>query len=518
MWLCSFTWWTALSRLPLFVPTTPAPLHHLPRLTMDTGSSGRRMEGSGSTHPTLHARVHGDGGPHMGMPAGPKPEPMAHHHDDADDEEPDDDAAEALLALQGLTGGAHVPSAPAPRAGRNSPTAGASCAHRGQPDAAHQGQPQMERPGSRAEGGGATGSSGSAEDNYATEDAEMGPAGSDELDAAAEVARDMHVDVVSEVEKGCQCWFPPLPDDELRRRGLYHHLAECDGGAATASGGTGAAENAAVLAAAERKRKHDDGGSSGGYPHRDAKAPYGMRGGGAAHAVALPMRDDQQYHQHEHLYHHYHIVGGAGVSEATLAAVADNCPPKRPRFIWTNELHNRFVAVVNQLGVKTAVPKAILQALSVEGMTRENVASHLQKYRMALKRSVSMSNFAGADNSGAPSPTAADALLRATASPALGGTMWQPPAPSLQQVKAEEQLEQQQLRIVRLHANHAHAAPPAGAADGGAEQLAAASGAPGQGVIMYSLSPAALQGLLAQSGNNIVLLQGGMAQQLGGGN
>ncbi len=33
---------------------------------------------------------------------------------------------------------------------------------------------------------------------------------------------------------------------------------------------------------------------------------------------------------------------------------------------------------VNHLGVKHAVPKTILQLMNVEGLTRENVASHLQ--------------------------------------------------------------------------------------------------------------------------------------------
>lgn len=37
-------------------------------------------------------------------------------------------------------------------------------------------------------------------------------------------------------------------------------------------------------------------------------------------------------------------------------------------------------------GIKNAVPKTILQLMNVEGMTRENVASHLQKYRLYLKR------------------------------------------------------------------------------------------------------------------------------------
>ncbi|CAG9467081.1 unnamed protein product [Pedinophyceae sp. YPF-701] len=61
---------------------------------------------------------------------------------------------------------------------------------------------------------------------------------------------------------------------------------------------------------------------------------------------------------------------------------------KRTRLVWTPELHNRFVAAVNQLGIDNAVPKAILQVMNVDGLTRENVASHLQKYRLTLKRDV----------------------------------------------------------------------------------------------------------------------------------
>ncbi|CAI5958710.1 unnamed protein product [Closterium sp. NIES-64] len=59
---------------------------------------------------------------------------------------------------------------------------------------------------------------------------------------------------------------------------------------------------------------------------------------------------------------------------------------KKPRLVWTAELHSRFMSAVNHLGVKNAVPTTILKLMNVEGMTRENVASHLQKYRLYLKR------------------------------------------------------------------------------------------------------------------------------------
>jgi two-component response regulator ARR-B family len=63
---------------------------------------------------------------------------------------------------------------------------------------------------------------------------------------------------------------------------------------------------------------------------------------------------------------------------------------KRPRVHWSSEMHSQFVAAVNQLGIDKAVPKKILELMSVEGLTRENVASHLQKYRLYLKKAARM--------------------------------------------------------------------------------------------------------------------------------
>ncbi|XP_045822780.1 two-component response regulator ARR12 isoform X2 [Trifolium pratense] len=67
----------------------------------------------------------------------------------------------------------------------------------------------------------------------------------------------------------------------------------------------------------------------------------------------------------------------------------DNDDPtaqKKARVVWTPALHRKFVAAVNQLGIDKAVPKKILDLMNVEKLTRENVASHLQKYRLYLKR------------------------------------------------------------------------------------------------------------------------------------
>ncbi|KAF8115219.1 hypothetical protein N665_0029s0062 [Sinapis alba] len=73
---------------------------------------------------------------------------------------------------------------------------------------------------------------------------------------------------------------------------------------------------------------------------------------------------------------------------------------KRPRLVWTPQLHKRFVDAVANLGIKNAVPKTIMQLMSVDGLTRENVASHLQKYRLYLKRMQSGGGGGGGGNVG----------------------------------------------------------------------------------------------------------------------
>ncbi|KAF6150306.1 hypothetical protein GIB67_034005 [Kingdonia uniflora] len=81
---------------------------------------------------------------------------------------------------------------------------------------------------------------------------------------------------------------------------------------------------------------------------------------------------------------------------------------KKPRLVWTPQLHKRFVEVVHHLDIKNAVPKTIMQLMNVEGLTRENVASHLQKYRLYLKRMQGLSN---------EGPSASDQLFASTPVP-----------------------------------------------------------------------------------------------------
>lgn len=64
----------------------------------------------------------------------------------------------------------------------------------------------------------------------------------------------------------------------------------------------------------------------------------------------------------------------------------DPSSQKKARVVWSVDLHKKFVAAVNQIGLERAVPKKILDLMDVEGLSRENVASHLQKYRLYLRR------------------------------------------------------------------------------------------------------------------------------------
>ncbi|XP_022143121.1 two-component response regulator ORR24-like isoform X2 [Momordica charantia] len=88
----------------------------------------------------------------------------------------------------------------------------------------------------------------------------------------------------------------------------------------------------------------------------------------------------------------------------------DDSTQKKPRVDWNGELHRKFIAAVNHLGIEKAVPKKILDLMNVEGLTRENVASHLQKYRQYLKKMCTreaqqhnmMAAFGGKDTSFRP--------------------------------------------------------------------------------------------------------------------
>ncbi|KAL5552694.1 hypothetical protein UlMin_040095 [Ulmus minor] len=65
---------------------------------------------------------------------------------------------------------------------------------------------------------------------------------------------------------------------------------------------------------------------------------------------------------------------------------SDGSSTKKARVVWSVDLHQKFVKAVNHIGFDKVGPKKILDLMNVPWLTRENVASHLQKYRLYLSR------------------------------------------------------------------------------------------------------------------------------------
>ncbi|URD86147.1 Two-component response [Musa troglodytarum] len=88
---------------------------------------------------------------------------------------------------------------------------------------------------------------------------------------------------------------------------------------------------------------------------------------------------------------HFHSVDGLPKNRLSHSDGARN-NRKKMKVDWTPELHRQFVQAVEQLGIDQAIPSKIVELMKVEGLTRHNVASHLQvhtkhsllrrKYRM----------------------------------------------------------------------------------------------------------------------------------------
>ncbi|CAO1939500.1 unnamed protein product [Urochloa humidicola] len=70
---------------------------------------------------------------------------------------------------------------------------------------------------------------------------------------------------------------------------------------------------------------------------------------------------------------------------------------RKARRCWSPELHRRFVAALQRLGgAQVATPKQIRELMKVDGLTNDEVKSHLQKYRLHTRRASSSDGGAAA--------------------------------------------------------------------------------------------------------------------------
>ncbi|GAX82590.1 hypothetical protein CEUSTIGMA_g10016.t1 [Chlamydomonas eustigma] len=175
-----------------------------------------------------------------------------------------------------------------------------------------------------------------------------------------DVEEDMEVEVISETEKGCQVWFPPIPGEYERRRNQKMLGRQSP---------TSQVEQVALAGGAESVdiRRSQSMPFSFGGPN----IATGLGSGGGVFGLSHCLSTNDN--------------GTLGSPSDSMPSLQHEMSGNKRRLIWSEELHDRFLAAIKKLGVRNAVPKAILTEMGVEGMTRENVASHLQKYRMHLK-------------------------------------------------------------------------------------------------------------------------------------
>ncbi|XP_066355482.1 transcription factor HHO3-like isoform X2 [Miscanthus floridulus] len=82
------------------------------------------------------------------------------------------------------------------------------------------------------------------------------------------------------------------------------------------------------------------------------------------------------------------VTGAAGRQHQHQQAQAQQ--QRKARRCWSPELHRRFVAALQRLGgAQVATPKQIGELMKVDGLTNDEVKSHLQKYRLHTRRTSS---------------------------------------------------------------------------------------------------------------------------------
>ncbi|KAG6429857.1 hypothetical protein SASPL_107912 [Salvia splendens] len=88
------------------------------------------------------------------------------------------------------------------------------------------------------------------------------------------------------------------------------------------------------------------------------------------------------------------VSDGTAAAPASTSSTAENGgggdkkeAQRKARRCWSPELHRRFLQALQQLGDShVATPKQIRELMKVDGLTNDEVKSHLQKYRLHTRR------------------------------------------------------------------------------------------------------------------------------------
>ncbi|KAF5202934.1 Myb-like transcription factor family protein [Thalictrum thalictroides] len=99
-------------------------------------------------------------------------------------------------------------------------------------------------------------------------------------------------------------------------------------------------------------------------------------------------------------------VGSRGLPSSSIENTRTNLqmplqsqPPRKQRRCWSADLHRRFLHALQQLGgSQVATPKQIRELMKVDGLTNDEVKSHLQKYRLHTRRFPANASSPGPEN------------------------------------------------------------------------------------------------------------------------
>ncbi|GMY11706.1 transcription factor HHO5 [Fagus crenata] len=80
-------------------------------------------------------------------------------------------------------------------------------------------------------------------------------------------------------------------------------------------------------------------------------------------------------------------TSGCRVSSSSSSFLTDQSMTRKQRRYWSPELHRSFVNAIQQLGGdQVATPRQIRELMKVDGLTNDEVKSHLQKYRLHIRK------------------------------------------------------------------------------------------------------------------------------------